>query len=125
MEQMGLAEEEYTFKQEFEKFEGFGQEAYNRAKNFVEQNYLNHDSDFNFLLSSRNPSSSMGKKMEVSYSFRKSASSIFNLAVKIDGLASAIGMTSPLASLIPTGVDVKMTKEVLVSKEILLNIEFD
>lgn len=124
MEQIGLVEENYFLRQEFERFERYDQSAYESACLFVRENHLDRDTDFSSLLSRRDPSKGLLTCMEFNYSFRKTASNIFTLAVNFDGLAKAIGMTSPLAVLLPTEIDVKMTKEILVSKEVKLKIDF-
>ena len=125
MEQIGLVEENYFLTQEFKRFEKFDQSAYESACLFVRDNHLDRDTDFSSLLSKRDPSKGLMTCMNVKYSFRKTASNIFTLAANFDGLAKAIGMTSPLAFLLPTEIDVKMTKEILVSKEVNLTMVFD
>lgn len=125
MEQIGLEEQNYSFTQKFKRFEGYDQSAYEEAKLFVRENHLDRDADFTLLLSGRDPSKGLLESLEVKYSFRKTASTIFTLAANFDGLAKAIGMTSPLAVLLPTGINVEMAKEILVSKEVHLTIDFD
>lgn len=124
MEQVGLTVSSFSFTKKYEKPENYGEVQYNRAKKFVEDNHLMHDDDFTALLSDRDPSTGKLKNSEYVYTFRKEVSSIFNLSLNIDGVAKAIGMTTPLSCLFPSQIDRKQAKEMMVSKDVCLKMSF-
>ncbi len=124
MEQVGLTVSSFSFTKEYEKPEHYGEEQYNRAKKFVEDNNLMHDGDFVALLSDRDPSTGKLKNSDYVYTFRKEVSSIFNLALNFDGVAKAIGMSAPLSCLFPSQIDRKQAREMMVSKDVRLKMSF-
>ena len=124
MEQIGLTESSFTFAKEYGPPPQYGFEEFDRAKRFVEENYLIHDDDFTALLSDRDPSTGLLQNSEYKYVFRKEVSSIFNLALNFEGIANVLKMSTPLSCLFPSKIDIDMARETMVSKDVLLKMSF-
>lgn len=120
-----FSEESMEFNRTFDNAVPYDKKQYAKACRYVEEHHLSNDPDFFSLLNSRNPDNTKAVKWNYKYSFNSSAQSTLELAINLDGLSSFLKIASPIGQLIPSGVNVNRVREVIRSKDIELEIEFN
>lgn len=120
-----FSEESIEFNRSFDNAVSYDKNQYEKARKYVEEHNLLNDPDFYSLLNSRNPENTKAVKWCYKYSFNSTAQSTLELALNLDGLANLLKITHPAGQLIPSGINVDRTREIIHSKDIDLEIEFN
>lgn len=133
LERLGLLKEsrkwdmDYTKGDEAKTVKPYTLSEYRKAKQFMAQNQLNGDADFDFLLKQRDPGCpNKMKSLEYTYHFRRTAKTVLNIAANIDKLAIALDMTSPVGKLLENlpGITIDRAQEIITEEDISLIIKF-